>query len=368
VCKLSLLVLLLLAAPVLRAEQAAPKGDAEFRAGWLALVAPMSAQRKSSALQARQEARIAALPHFEAAAKADPDNVSYRTALGYVYLAAGKYQLAKETLDEAVARSKRDPLLYLLRGQADAALAQMEPETASAAVERVMRSFDDAARLDPTNSLAGLQAASVAFDAGRRDLGLKKLTEALQRPGMTLYRLPIPGDLHASRSNALRIWQYIQVWQWLELISRCDNVVKTELKLGGEKQETGDLDGAQALYEQALQVARRIGNARPNTIVCVNSGINAMEDSYVRLLELARKKSSKQAEQWEGELGVLQIGRSELQGILQTYLKRIEENPPDSVEALLEYEGESVGRVMLGIGLTPAKIPEPMVLPKQPKG
>ncbi len=357
--KIPAVVLMLLMASVAFAGETpvAPKGDDEFRAGWLALVAPMSVREKTAGLQARQEARLAALPHFEAAVKADPENVSYKTALGYACLAAGKYQLAKDTLDQAIAQSKRDPLLHLLRGQAEAALGLMDPETASATVEKVMRSFEEAARLDPKNSLAPLQAASVAFDTGRKDLGMKKLNEAMERPTIMLYRLPIPGDLSADRSTALKQWQYVQMTQWMEMISRGGNVGRVLLKQGGEKQEAGDLKGAHTSYLQALEVAKRIGNVRPNLIITVNTAMNAMEDSYVRLLDVAKKTNdNKETERWEGELGVLQIGRTELGAVLQGYIKHVDENPPATVEAMLDLQGENISRVMLGIGLTPTKV------------
>ncbi len=365
--KISLVLLMLfIASAALAGETApvAPTGEDEFRAGWLGLAAPLLVKEKAASLQARQEARLSALAHFEAAVKADPENVSYHTALGYTYLTAGKYQLAKDTLEQAIAVNKRDPFLYLLRGQAEAALGQMDPETASATVEKVMRSFEEAARLDPTNSLASLQAASIAFDAGRRDLGLKKLNEAMERPVIILYRLPIPGDLSPDRSTALKQWQYMQMTQWLEMISRGGNIVRVLLKQGSEKQEAGDLKGAQILYLQALEVAKRIGNAQPNLVITVNAAMNAMEDSYVRLLEVAKKMNeTKEAERFEGELGVLQIGRTELGAVLQNYIKRIEENPPATVEEMLDLQGEYISRVMMGIGLHPVKV-SPTLVPK----
>ena len=362
--KISAVVLMLLMASVAFAGEipVAPKGDDEFRAGWLALVAPMTAKEKAAGLQARQEARLAALPHFEAAVKADPENVSYKTSLSYAYLAAGKYQLAKDALDQAISQNKRDPLLYLLRGQAEAAL--MDPETSSAAVEKVLRSFEEAAHLDQANSLALLQASSVAFDAGREDLGFKKLNQAMERPTMTLYRLPIPEDLNTDRSTALIQWQYLQFTQWNDLIARGGNVIRVLLKQGGAKQEAGNLEGARNSYLQALEVAKRIGNTHPNLVITVNTAMNAIEDSYVRLLDVAKKTNdSKEAERWEGELGVLQIGRTELGAVLQGYMKHVDENPPASVEAMLALQGESLSRVMLGIGLTPTKV-SPTVFPR----
>jgi len=340
-------------------------GEAEFRAGWVALAAPREGQPNQSALQARQEALLAATPHFEAAVAASPDDADYRTALVYADLAAGKYQQASDAVSAAIERKKDSPLLYLLRAQAEAALAHMDPDTTSDKAEKVIQSFEDAAHLDPTNSLYALQAASVAFDAGRPDLAQKKIEEALQLPGITLYRLPIPGDLDPDRTTSIQMWQHVQMWQWSELLARCHNAARTIAKLATEKADGGDLGNAEALFKQVLEIGRQMGNARPNLFISINSALNVMEESYVGLARVANARQDPEEQRWIGEAGVVGIGRQELFGALQRYIKLIDEAPPASIDDLLGEEAEHVARTMRGVSLSPTAETKPIGKSKQ---
>ncbi len=355
----SLLLLLLVAVGSAAEEEADPAQAAEneFRAAWIEFLKPYASAEAQVPLQTRQEAREASIPHFEAAVSAAPDNASYRSCLAYAYLSAGKYQRAKESVDEAIRRRRDDPLLYLLRAQAEAALAQMDPEARGEEVERAIRSFEEAARLDPENALAPIQAASVAFDSGRTDIALEMVGAALQRPGMRFYRLSIPGDLDADHVTSLNLWQYAQMGQWMEMLARAGNVVKGTIKLGAAKENEGDLESAREHFERALAVARQIGSARPNIFLTVNVGLNTMEDSYASLARLAEAADDPRLAAWQGEIGVLNIGRQDLYGSLQQYIARMEEDPPASIEELLALQGRSVAFAMLGVGLSPTERP-----------
>ena len=362
-------VALLIIGPVL-ADDAVPtekKGEAEFRAGWLAVIAPRQGEQAGSALQARQEALLAAIPHFEVAVAAEPDNGDYRAALVYTELAAGKYEQAYDAVSEAIARKKDSPLLYLLRAQAEAALSHMDPETAPDKAEKVIQSFEDAAHLDPTNSLYALQAASVAFDAGRGELALKKIEEALQLPGITLHRLPIPGDLDPDRTTAIQMWQHVQMSQWSQLLSRCQNAARMASKLSREKLDAGELEAAEALLTHALEIGRQIGNAKPNIFISVNSALNVMQDAYIGLAAVAKAKQNPTDEdRWIGEAGVLIIARQDLFAAVQRYVKVINEEPPASTENLIQEEAEQVARTMLGAALSPTAEPKPLEKAKEP--
>ncbi|MFB3882685.1 MAG: tetratricopeptide repeat protein [Armatimonadota bacterium] len=352
--------MLLVCASVACAGEKQVSAPEEFLEGWRQAAAPAQQTEEKGAFTARQEALVAAIPHFEAAVAADPGEISYRVGLGYAYLAAGKYQQAKEAIDAAVQRSRSDPLLYLLRAQAEAALAYMNPERKAEEIGAALRSFDDAAHLDPANSLSLIQAASVAFEVGKREVGLAKLEAGLARPEMKLYRLPIPEGLNESAAVSIRMWQYLQFWQWGEMLARCQNAARMALKYGKEKEEAGDLAGAEAAYKQALAIGRQVGNARPNLYITVSIAFNLMEDAYMNLARVADAQKSPEAEAWKGEAGVVSIGRQELFGKLQGYVKRLEEAPPLSVEADLALEAEDVSRPMLGVGLSPTyRAPRP---------
>jgi tetratricopeptide (TPR) repeat protein len=335
-------------------------GISEFRGGWREVASPGPRQEGKGALQVRQEALQAAIPHLEAAVSAEPKNIGYLISLGYVYLSAGKYQQAKETLFQATERDRKNPLPYLLRAQAEAALAFMNPDTKAEEIGTALRSFDDAAHLDPTNSLALIQASSVAFEVGKQEVALAKLEGALARPGMTLYRLPIPGDLSPDTSTSIKIWQHAQMWQWLEMVARCQNVARMLLKEGKQKEDASDLDGAEAVYKQVLALGRQVGNARPNLFITVSTALNIMEDAYISLARVAEAKKSREVEAWNGERGVVAIGREELLGQLQAYSKRLEDDPPSSVDDTLELEARSVAWVMRGVGLSPTHEPLPL--------
>jgi len=386
-----LIVLLACTAAACAGENPAPQaaGLGEFREGWRQAAGPVQKTEGKGALTARQEALLAAIPLFEAAAAADPGNTYYRVGLGYTYLAAGRYQQAKETIDQAVGRDRKDPLLYLLRAQAEAALAYMNPQTKAKEIDTALRSFDDAAHLDPANSLALIQAASVAFEVGKQEVALAKLEAGLARPAMTLYRLPIPGDLGPSpleyaasrakitegllpglwwerlkpecqdkcqkmcQAESIKMWQYTQMSQWGEMVARCQNAARMTLKHGKGKEDAGDLAGAEAAYKQALALGRQVGNAQPNLFITVSVSLNLMEDAYTNLARVADAKKSREVEAWKGEAGVISIAREELFAKLQSYMKRLDEGPPASIEADLALEAESVARPMLGVGLSP---------------
>jgi tetratricopeptide (TPR) repeat protein len=365
---LATLALLLLAAGAgLATDIAEPAKTAEkeFKAGWRQFLDPFSGGEGAGSLEARQEARLAAIPHFEAAVSAAPDNAAYRACLGYVCLSAGKYERAKTVIHEAIRLTPEDPLLHLLRAQAEAALAHMDPETTPEKVERAIAAFEKAARLDPDNSLAPIQAASVAFDAGRKDIALEMVQAALARRGMALYRLAIPGDLHADRATSLNLWQYAQMGQWMELLARAENVVRNILKLGAEKEKESEFESAREQFKQALAVAFQIGNARPNTFLTANSGLNALEDSYTSLARLAEATEDSELGRWQGETGVVYVGRTQLYAELQEYTERIQEEPPSSVDELMALQGRGVAFAMMGVGLSPTEKPE-ISLPSRP--
>ncbi len=180
-----------------------------------------------------------------------------------------------------------------------------------------------------------------------------------------LHRLPIPGDLDPDPTTSIRMWQRAQMSQWSELLARCQNAARMISKLGREKAESGDLDGAEALFRQALEIGRHMGNAKPNLFISVNAALNVMEDAYLNLARVAHAKQDPEEQRWAGEAGVLGIGRQELFVGLQHYLKLIEEAPPASLDDLLREEAEYVARTMLGVGLSPTAKPKPQGKSKQ---
>jgi tetratricopeptide (TPR) repeat protein len=380
----------LLAARIAVAEEAsnpAKQAEVEFRAGWTTMATPTTAAGQSK-LEAYQGALTKTIEHFEAAVEARPKHTDYRTALVYAYLAAGKYQRAYEEVGTAIARNRADPLLYLLRAQAQAALTYVDHDHRGEWFRDALQSFEDAAALDPENALAPLQAASVAYDADQNETAMKKLEQALVRPGITLYRLPIPGDLGADRGESLKLWQAIQLRQWWEIVNRGQNVAQKLVKSGeayeqaaaramegeGEGGESGGLSEdarsylqtAEERYRTALEVGRQIGNTRPNLVITVNSALNIMQDAYVHLARVGRRLRSPDVQRWEGEAGVVQIGRQYLLRALTAYQESLEAQPPASIDDLLKLEGGQVAGTMLGVALSPAEEPLTIMGGKEP--
>ncbi len=161
-----------------------------------------------------QERAEQALAHFQAAAAADPTNVAYQEAIAYTGAAAARYGAARDAADAALAKERHDPLLYVLRGQAEATLAELDPVKAGDNIGPAMMAFDRVAEMDPTNALPLLQAASVALDVDRLDLVDSHLTKALALKQCRLYQLPIPTDLKADKGESLVTWEQIQVGLW----------------------------------------------------------------------------------------------------------------------------------------------------------
>ena len=351
--KLLVLILLIFGAgPKGAPNEVAPTltPDEQFRNAWREFAAPVLIENADTT---REQARIASIPKFEAAVEAAPDDCAYRTGLVYAHISAEQCVEAKEALVEAIERCNDNPLLYLLRAETEAGLAKMAPDTDKDAIGRAIRSCERAAALEPKNGLALLQAASIALNARDQQLALEKLDLALARPGLRLPRLPIPDNLDSNRTRAIRAWQFIQMKQWMDNLGRCRDVARNLLILGIEKKEAGDLDAAEQHFQRALRVARLVGNARPNNFISVSMALDLMEDAYLSLALLAEARQSPEIERWKGEAGVLFIGRQELHGALQHYMKVIQKEPPTSTDALLDLEARIIARIMRGVALSP---------------
>ena len=335
-------------------EQPAPAGEREFRAAWLAFAASTQGSSEAQTSDLRQQACENALARMEEAAAAEPDNPTYQASLAYVALTAGKHARAKQAVDRAIELKGDDPFLYVLRGQAEAALARSEPSKAGERIGPALKAFDDAARLDPTNALPLILGAGVALEVGRKDLALPLIKKALERPRAVLYRLWVPFDLHPDRGRSVNTWQYVQYGRWIEELVSWQNTSTALLLLGEERMAKEDLAAAEADFRDALTLGQMLGESDPDLLITTNVAINMMEDAYARLWRIAQAKGNGEVERWWGELGVLQIGRTELHGALQAYVKQVKDSPPETVEELLSLEAKCVERTMLGIGLKPA--------------
>ena len=378
---LVLLLLILLVSTVAAAEDElspSQQAQASFRAGWLAIARPNMALGQSK-MEAYQNALTAVVQDFDAAVKADPDSADYRISLVYACLAAGKYQWAYNEVREAISRDRDNPLLYLFRAQAQAAFVYVDPDNRGQWFKDAMQSFEDAAALDPDNALAYVQAASVAYDAEQNETARTKLEQGLSRAGIRLYRLPIPEDLGSTQTESLTLWQTAQLRQWAELLSRAQNAANKLLKSGEayeklaararesrdeaadsselSEAERSHLQTAEERYRTTLALGRQVGNARPNLVITVNSALNIMQDAYDHLAHVARSLGSSEAARWEGESGVVQIGRQGLFGALTAYKQCIDTQPPASVAELLKLEGGEIASTMLGVALSPTEKP-----------
>ena len=179
--------------------------------------------------------------------------------------------------------------------------------------------------------------------------------------------MPIPGNLDPDRTTAIQMWQHLQMSQWSELLSRCQNAARMASKLSKEKLDAGELDAAEALLTQALEIGRQIGNAKPNIFVSVNSALNVMQDAYFGLAAVAKAKQDPAEEgRWTGEAGVLIVARQDLFVAVQRYVKLINEEPPASIDDLVQEEAEQVARTMLGAALSPTAKPKPLEKKPQP--
>ena len=237
-----------------------------------------------------QERAANALEHFTAAAAADPKNVSYQIAVAYLAGATMNYEQAQAAADAALQEQRRDPLLYLLRGQAEAMLVMSDPVKAGDNIGKAMTAFNRAAELDPQNSLPVFQAVSVALDVDRLDLALPRLKKALALPTCRLYQLPVPTDLQADKADSLLTWEQLQMGLWSTLLSRCQNVSAQLLRLGREDERTGKLEAAEQKYRQALQVAHKVGEAEPRLMITVGTAIDMLNPVYTALAHFTGMK------------------------------------------------------------------------------
>jgi tetratricopeptide (TPR) repeat protein len=377
-------VLAAVAVSGLSAQAALPKGAEDYREGWRIFATPKAGPDQKVTLESRVTARKAAVPKLEAAVSADPTSLKYRTALVYVLLSASEYEKAKTQVDAAIKRERRDPLLYLLRAQAEAALAQMDPAKASNNIGPAITALDRAAELDPTNSLPLLQAVSIALDLDRLDLALPRLERALKLSDCRLYSLSVPFDLDPRPAVAVNLWQQIQFTYWFDLLARCQNAARGVIRLGDQEVKTGDLEAAESRYQQAREIGRRVGRAKPYLFLTVGTAVDILDPAYQRLAAIAQgqadaagrraeeaKKAGQdsaafdqeaarwkhEAEKWNGERGVLRFGASQLQEALGSYRQQLAGNPPPSIETLTHLEAQWLTSIMAGIGLDPEKVP-----------
>jgi tetratricopeptide (TPR) repeat protein len=334
-------------------DQPASDGEREFRAAWVAFTASVTGPAEARTPEARQQAHLDGIAHMEAAVKADPSKADSHISLAYMALTAGEYARARDAAARAVEVKGDDPLPYLLQGQAEAALARAGADEAGERIEAALKAFDEAARVDPKNSLPLMQGAGFAFEAGRSDLALPRAKQALGREGVVLPRLPVPFDLSADRTAAIDAWQSVQYGHWMTLLARCQNTARALLRSGEAKLGAEDAEGAEADFRAALGMGRMVGVCRPSLFVTANTAINMMEEAYARLQRVAEIQGSREAERWKGETGVLYIARGDLFNKLQNYVKGLQEKPPGSVEELLRLEAAAVEYALLGIGVTP---------------
>ena len=197
------------------------------------------------------------------------------------------------------------------------------------------------------------------------------MKKAVERPESRLYRLPIPEDLLPDHGESLRAWQYLQIGQWFELVSRCQNVARFLMRIGGEEEKAGKLGAAYEDYRLARLVAGKIGLTEPHMFITVNAAIDLLEDAYENLARVTKATGSEDVEHWQGEYGIAQYARQELHGALQAYTKEITATTPPSVEELLALEANHLQRVIAGVGLPFAEgaAAQPAGAPKAlPKG
>jgi len=401
-----LLALLLFASLGVAAAKAGktekPSPEAEYRSGWLASIPtpPPSPSRPSQGSyevfdehgkkvgEARpkswqptpedyRKARDLAVSHMSRAAEADPKNVTYQASLSYWAYASIQYDKAKDAADAALARERRDPLLYVLRGQAEAALVMLDPVKAGGNIGKAMTAFDRAAELDPQNALPVLQAVSVALDVDRLDLVQPRLKQALSRPACRLYRLSIPADLQTGKAESLRTWEQLQMGLWSGLLARCQNVSTRLLRFGRQEEKEGKLDAAEANYRQALAVSRLVGRAEPHLLITLGVAMDMLDPTYAALSRFAAARQQEaeakgdavaaarwkgEVEHWQGEAGILVIGRAELEADVTRYFEAVAKTPPATPEEMLKIESQTIERAYLGVGLgekEPAKAPAP---------
>ena len=338
--------------------------EAEFRAGWVAFAEPIRKPGSERTAEARQHAREAAIPHLEAAVAAAPRNATYQSSLAYICLTAGKYDKALAAINQAVDLERGDPLLYLLRGQAEAAIAQLNPEEAATRMGPAMTAFSRAAELDPKNALPLLQAASVAVDVNRADLALTNLKKALSLPECRLYRLPVPEDLGSDPASSLNTWEYAQYGHWFGLIARCQNVAGYCRRAGQEAERTGDLAAAEERYQWVRSIAKFVGAAEPPLFITSNTGIELLEDAYADLARVGKATANKEAERWEKELGICQLGREQLFGALKSYERQVSTGAIASVQQSLEAQAKLASPVIAGVGLGTVDQPPPAKKPQ----
>ena len=235
------------------------------------------------------------------------------------------------------------------------------PVTAGKNIGKAITAFDRAGELDAKNALPLLQAASVAFFVDRLDLAEPRLKQALARPECRLYRLPVPTDLEPARGSSFRIWEQIQMSYWMELLARCQDAAASALRLGVQAEKLRQAEAAEAYYRQAYEVGRQVGRIQPNLFLSVGTAIDILERVYPALARIATAKGdTQQAEMWNGEAGVLQIGRGEMEAAMPEFFAALKSDPPASVDEMLSLEAVHVGRVYRGIGLgVSAPAPQP---------
>jgi tetratricopeptide (TPR) repeat protein len=172
----------------------------------------------------------------------DPEDSEAYTYRGISYQLLGKDDLAMADLSKALELDPEDSLAYTYRG-----ISYQEQGDD----EKALADFDAALKLDPEDPLTYSARGESLFYLGLDTEAVQDLTRAIELAGTTSCwrrRILLPGRvvfLQRGRSKAVEI-------------SAQPRTVQTILcmRSGGRPHELGEMDLAQADFEQAVELAR----------------------------------------------------------------------------------------------------------------
>jgi len=298
--------------------------EQEVRAAWLAYAKPaISPQDYPTAFHLRQ-ARQNAIAILQASL--DQKDPELQEALGYFLLRDYQYHKAKEAFEAALKRRGNEPRLRYFLATTKAILLASNPDTMPEESKAVIEEFQKAAKAEPQNALPLLQAASVAFDADRPDLALPLVTEALAKPGLYLYRLPIPSDLVPDSAQASAAWWLVEAELWGEIINRTANCARG-LSREGKRLALRKDAASRELYQKAEAVGQLLTRTTPPLASSLAAGLEVQRQALLAQSDDAGARS---------KLAKIETAQANLQKAWEDLQAQEKQNPPKTPEARLE--------------------------------
>lgn len=330
----------------------APSPNEMFRQAWRQWIAATqlkSQQPPPSPAQFRQ-ARQEAIDQMNQALADRTKNAIFLESLGYFHLRDYRCKESQKQFRKAIDRNSREPRLHYQIAQVLALEIPPDREKPKAKkqINKVIAAYRQAARLDPGNGLAQVQAASILFDLDLEKKALGFLDLAVAQPQFRLFLLPVPKDLDPDPEQAKTVWLTAQSPLWQDIYARCQNAARNCLRLG-EQAENPEL--ALAHYRRAMAIGERVAAMKPEMVDTCLVGLAIQEMAgellETKLTELGRTEEATQVKQHLERIKAAQeIAEKQVAGVQGSRVTELQGSKGAGVDDWLTKQAQAVDQIL----------------------